>query len=120
MSDNRPLPRAKYSPEFIQRVSEQTTPRSISVSGVDYTASVVLDALISTATPTRLVDRILKVEDGNTEAWLVGGMTEVQAEELSAVFLALYYIKTNNLEHLRGQDKELLLSMAVDLVNLSN
>ena len=119
MSDNTPLPRAKYSPEFIQRVAEQTTPRSIKVSEVDYTASVVLDALISTATPTKLVDRILKVEDGNTEAWLVGGMTDVQADHLADVFLALYYIKTNKLEHLRGQDKELVLSMAVDLVGLN-
>ena len=114
------VPRAKYSPEFEARVAAQTAPRQARlVGGSVVPASSVLEALIATATPMKLVDRVLGLPDGDLEGWLVGGRTNMPDEIVGGVFMALYEIKSGKLEHLRGEDKELLLKLVISLTDVA-
>lgn len=114
------IPRAKYSEEFIARVAAQTAPRqAMLVGGHLVPAPAILEALIATATPMKLIDRTIGLADGAMEGWLVGGMTTIPDEIVGAVFMALYEIKSGQLEHLRGEDKELLLKLVFGLTEVA-
>lgn len=114
------IPRAKYSEEFIARVTAQTAPRqAVLVGGHLVPAPAILEALIATATPMKLIDRTIGLADGAMEGWLVGGMTTIPDEIIGAVFMALYEIKSGQLEHLRGEDKELLLKVVFGLTEVA-
>jgi hypothetical protein len=115
----KPPAQGTYSASFIDKVNSQVSAHPIALTpdvlgeGVVADAKVLLIALVSCGVARRTVDTLLRLEPGNTEAYLIGGITTLTPENAAVLFEALHKIKTFKVDHLRGSDQLAVLNLVL-------